>query len=348
MNRRKTIKRIGTGLAMTGIFGISNSVLGSPGKYKTTTSSNSAALNFDKKPFFKISLAQWSLHKSFFGDILKNGFGPFVKALQTDPDSLLQGELDPMDFPTIAKRKFGIDAVEFVNTFYFTKARNMKYLKELKDRCDSEGVKAVLIMCDALGDLGNLNNEKRKEAVINHQPWVDAANYLGCHAIRVNAAGEGTAHEVKSAAVDGLGSLTEYGAQNDISIIVENHGGHSSNGQWLASVMKEVNNSYCGTLPDFGNFCIERGADYQCIKEYDPYQGVKELMPYAKGVSAKTHNFDSDGNETTIDYLKMLKIVKDAGYTGYIDVEYEGPVLSEPEGIMATKKLLERIGSKLA
>jgi len=342
--RRTTLRHLGTGMTAASLFGLG--ALTSC-KQKGGSAVDTLAKVADSTPFFKISLAQWSLHRSFFGDALKGGFGPFVKMLREDPDALLQGALDPIDFPTIARKDFGVDAIELVNTFYYSKVTDMAYLKDLKDRCDSEGVKAVLIMCDALGDLGDLNAKKRNEAIQNHHPWVDAAKYLGCHAIRVNAAGQGTADEVKAAAIEGLSGLTEYGVQNDCHIIVENHGSYSSNGQWLASVMEGVDNSYCGTLPDFGNFCITRAEDYSCIEEYDRYQGMKELMPFAKGVSAKTHDFDDDGNEIHTDFKKMLQIVKDAGYTGYIDIEYEGQTLSEPEGIIATKALLERVGAEL-
>lgn len=348
-SRRKTIKQISTGIAAASLFGLSGGFFSCSGDTKKTAEKATETLPMKKEPFFKISLAQWSLHRSFFGDILKSGdFTAFGKALMTDPDSVLQGELNPIDFPAIAKNQFGVNAVEFVNTFYFNKAKNMEYLKDLKGRCDGEGVKAVLIMCDALGDLGNLDDTERKAAVENHYPWVDAAKFLGCHSIRVNAAGTGTAAEVKAAAVDGLGALTEYGKLNGINIIVENHGGYSSDGAWLAAVMKEVNSPFCGTLPDFGNFCIERSPDYtKCLKEYDRYKGTTELMPYAKGVSAKTHDFDEAGDETSTDFRRMLKIVKDAGYTGYIDIEYEGRRLSEPDGIMATKRLLEKVGKEL-
>ncbi len=347
ITRRKSIKTIGSGLAITGALGLSGSMISCSNK-DASKAKAMVESNVVKKPFFDISLAQWSLHKSFFGDSLSGGFGPFVQALQTDPDSLLRGTLNPIDFPEIAKTEYGVDAVEFVNTFYFSKARDKAYMKDLKDRCDSNGVKAVLIMCDALGDLGETDDKKRNEAVANHHQWVDAAKYLGCHAIRVNAAGSGTAEEVKSAAVQGLGKLTEYGKENDINIIVENHGGFSSDGSWLASVMAQVDSPFCGTLPDFGNFCMERDEDYSCKVEYDKYKGVAELMPYAKGVSAKTHDFDENGDEVGIDYRRMLQIVKDAGFTGYIDIEYEGQTLSEPEGIKATKALLERIGAELA
>lgn len=339
--RRKTMKQIGTGLAATSVFGLGSTFLSCKGE----NTSNETTM---KLPFFKISLAQWSLHKSFFGDSLKDGFGNFFASLQTNPDALLQGHLNPANFPLIAKNEFGMDAIEYVNTFYYSKAKDMDFWKEMKAKCDGEGVKSILIMCDALGDLGNLDQTERQKAIEAHHPWVDIAKFMGCHAIRVNAAGTGTADEVRDAAVQGLGSLTEYGKSNGVNIIVENHGGYSSDGQWLASVMKQVNSEWCGTLPDFGNFCLERNEDFSCKKEYDKYKGIAELMPYAKGVSAKAHDFDAEGNETFIDYHKMLQIVKDAGFSGYIDIEYEGSVLSEPDGIRATKSLLERVGAELA
>ncbi|MEM1119432.1 MAG: sugar phosphate isomerase/epimerase family protein [Bacteroidota bacterium] len=345
--RRKALKQMSKGAAALSLMSMGIAC----GNNKNTNTAKQTVPEMSKKePFFKISLAQWSLHRSFFGPSRDAGYEAFVKALMTDSDSILQGELNPMDFPKIAKQQYGLDAIEFVNTFYFSKAKNMDVWKDMKDRCDSEGVKPLLIMCDALGDLGDLDAQKRQTAIENHYPWVDVAKFLGCHSIRVNAAGKGTAEEVKAAAIEGLGGLTEYGAANGVNIIVENHGGYSSNGAWLASVMEGVNSPFCGTLPDFGNFCIERApGDYsKCLDEYDRYQGTKELMPYAKGVSGKTHEFDAEGNEVHTDYRKILQIVKDAGYTGYIDIEYEGDNLSEAEGIMATKKLLERVGAELA
>lgn len=277
-----------------------------------------AEMNATVAPWFSISLAQWSLHKMLF-----------------------EGSLDPLNFPLMAKEEFGIEAVEYVNQFYKDKAENMEYLAQLKDRCDSAGVKSVLIMCDGEGQLGDQNEAARIQAVENHYKWVNAAKFLGCHAIRVNAGGNGTEDEVRQAAVDGLGRLAEYGAKEEIHVIVENHGGYSSDGLWLSNVIKEVNSPYCGTLPDFGNFCLENSPD-GCVKEYDKYKGVKELMPFARGVSAKTHNFDAEGNEVAIDYDRMMGIVKEAGFSGYVGIEFEGSELDEVAGIKATKALLEK------
>lgn len=274
--------------------------------------------------FFDISLAQWSLHNALF-----------------------DGELDHLDFAATAKNEFGINAVEYVNQFFKDKAEDTDYLDEMNQRCSDLGVEQVLIMIDGEGNLAVSDDEARSEAIENHYKWVEAAEYLGCHSIRVNAYGEGTPEEQHTAAVDSLGRLATFAKDYDINVIVENHGGYSSNGAWLAGVMAEVDMDNCGTLPDFGNFCLksEGGA---CVDEYDRYKGVEEMMPYAKGVSAKSHVFDEEGNETNTDYIKMLQIVKDAGYTGYIGVEYEGSELSEFEGIKATKKLLVEAGKELS
>ncbi len=286
--------------------------------------------------FFKISLAQWSLHRAFFGEPIH------WELLQTDPDAILQGKLDPLDFPVIARRDYGIDAVEYVNTFYFSKARDKKYLTELKKRSEGEGVYNNLIMCDAEGNLGDPDPEKRQQAVENHHKWVEAAAFLGCRHIRVNARSQGSWDEQMKLAAEGLRKLCEYADPYNINILVENHGGLSSNGEWLTGVMKMVDHPRIGTLPDFGNFRISE------TETYDRYKGVKEMMPWAKGVSAKTHDFDAKGNEKEMDYYRLLKIVKDAGYRDYIGIEYEGSLLSEDEGIRATKALLERTGARLS
>ncbi len=274
-------------------------------------------------PFFKISLAQWSLHKTLFNK-----------------------RLDNLDFAAKTKKDFGISAVEYVNQFFKDKAKDKTYLGEMKKRAADNGVESVLIMVDGEGHLGSTDDSKRKQAVENHYKWVEAAKFLGCHSIRVNAAGQGSAEEVAAAAVNGLGSLAEFAKDFNINVIVENHGGYSSNGAWLAGVISKVNQPTCGTLPDFGNFCISRKAG-KCVDEYDRYKGTVELMPFAKGVSAKSHDFDENGNEIHTDFTKMLNIVKKAGYTGYVGVEYEGSKMSEDEGIMATKKLLEKVGKSL-
>lgn len=341
-NRRKAIKTLGmagTGLA---VFGSTNLLSACSGSGKQ--SDQQSELQADAALFFSISLAQWSLNRSFFGKSRELSWEDFNAMRQKDPDSILQGELNVTDFPSIAKRDFGVDAVEYVNQFYFSKKNDMEYWKAMKSQCDGEGVKSLLIMCDGEGNLGDLDEADRIKAVENHYQWINIAALLGCHSIRVNAAGNGTAEEVKAAAVDGLGRLTAYGSENGINVIVENHGGYSSDGKWLSDVISQVDSEFCGTLPDFGNFCIENGSD-GCVNEYDRYQGVQELMLFAKGVSAKSHEFDENGNEVHTDYSKMLGIVKAAGFTGHIGIEYEGNSLPEAAGIKATKALLQKAGA---
>ena len=275
--------------------------------------SNLMSCSKTKLPF-KISLAQWSLHRTLYS-----------------------GDLDHLDFPAIAKNTFNLDAVEYVNSFFFDKAKDKAYLREMRTRASDLGVKSLLIMCDNEGNLGDPDDLKRKTAIDNHHKWVEAAKFLGCHSIRVNARSEGSYQDQVNLASEGLRKLTEFGEELGISIIVENHGGLSSNGEWLSTVMRTVDHPMCGTLPDFGNFKV---TDDQW---YDRYLGVKELMPYAKAVSAKSHEFDSKGNEIHTDYFKMMDIVIESNYSGYVGIEYEGQSVNEMEGIMLTKSLLEKI-----
>ncbi|MDG1873439.1 MAG: sugar phosphate isomerase/epimerase [Mariniblastus sp.] len=276
-------------------------------------------------PLFKISLAEWSLHRT-----------------------LRSGKLTNLDFPRVTKEEFGIDGVEYVNQFFKDKAEDEKYLAELNKRCDDVGVDSVLIMIDGEGALGDANPKKRKEAVKNHHKWVNAAKSLGCHSIRVNAKSGGSYDEQVERAAEGLSSLSEFANGLGINVIVENHGGLSSNGQWLAQVIRKVGMDNCGTLPDFGNF--RTGRDKKTGKDiwYDRYMGMSALMPFAKAVSAKSHDFDQDGNETKTDYMKVIQIVLDAGYHSWIGIEYEGGKLGEYEGIKATKKLLEKCRQTLS
>ena len=286
------------------------------------------------KPFFKLSLAQWSLHRA----ILENK------------------SLNPLDFAHKA-RKLGFDAVEYVNQLYAQElALNGfdKLVTGLKKRSADNGVANVLIMVDNEGELAALSKAERDIAIAGHSKWIDAAAELGCHSIRVNLFGTGAEHDFgiwKDTSTDGLGRLAEYAAKSNINVIVENHGGMSSDAAKLIDVIKAINMPNCGTLPDFGNFCVKRQGGERwgapCIEEYDKYKGVAELMPFAKGVSAKSYDFDAARNEVSIDYARMLKIVKDAGYTGYIGVEYEGSRLSEEDGIKATKDLLIKTVAQL-
>ncbi|HVG12695.1 MAG TPA: sugar phosphate isomerase/epimerase family protein [Flavisolibacter sp.] len=276
------------------------------------------------KKGLEISLAQWSFHKALFAK-----------------------KFDNLDFPAKAKKDFGIGAVEYVNQFFKDKAKDSAYLKDLLSRAKDNGVKNHLIMIDGEGGLGELDKKVRMQAVENHYKWVDAAKALECATIRVNAHGTGDAAEVHKAAVEGLSSLGEYARKVGINVIVENHGGHSSHGGWISGVMKDIGKKNIGTLPDFGNFCLKRGEGYSCLEEYDRYKGTKEMMPFAKGVSAKAYNFDDAGNCLETDYVKMMQILKAAGFEGYIGIEYEGDGLTEEEGIKKTRDLLLRTAAQV-
>jgi L-ribulose-5-phosphate 3-epimerase len=260
---------------------------------------------------FEISLAQWSLNKRLFG--------------RAEP------KLDNLDFAATSRR-LGIGGLEYVNQFFMDKAQDKAYLRQMNKRAADNGCKNVLIMCDSEGSIGDPDTAKRIQAVKNHYKWLEAAKFLGCHSIRVNAHSTGTYDEQLKLAADGLARLSEYAAKYKLNVIVENHGGLSSNGQWLTSVIKKVNLPNCGTLPDFGNF-----------QEYDRYKGVEEMMPFAKGVSAKAGKFDENGDEANTDFYRMMRLVRDAGYTGYVGIESGGPAGKEEEAIIKTKKLLEKI-----
>lgn len=309
--KRRTFLRNAAGLAVAAPFlpfGCAN---------PEQAAENAAALATGT-PLFRISLAEWSLHRA-----------------------IRESGMDPLEFPVVAKRDYGIDAVEYVNQLFKDNRSDAEYVGALKQRCDGEGVTSLLIMCDGEGALGDADEAARTTAIENHYRWVDAAKFLGCHSIRVNAQSTGTRDEQAGRAADGLHRLAMYADQAGLNVIVENHGGFSSDGSWLADVMRRADHPRVGTLPDFGNFNVDESTSY------DRYLGVTELMPFAKAVSAKSHDFDAQGNETHTEYERMMRIVLDAGYRGYLGIEYEGDVLGEPEGILATKALLERVRATL-
>ena len=272
-----------------------------------------------RSPEIKISLAQWSLHKLFYA-----------------------GEIDNLDFAQEA-HDMGFKAIEYVNGFFKDKALNEQYLTEMDTRAKDHGLVQLLIMCDGEGNLGDPDEKMRTAAIDNHIKWLEAAKRLGCHSIRVNAASAGTYEEQQKLAADGLSRLTDKAKPYELNVIVENHGGLSSNGEWLSGVMEMVNNPTCGTLPDFGNFCFDWSKADDPEAWYDRYKGVHEMMPYAKAVSAKSHEFNEEGDEVRTDYYKMLKIVRDAGYRRWVGVEYEGDKHTPREGCRLTKALLEKI-----
>ncbi|GAA5224674.1 sugar phosphate isomerase/epimerase family protein [Membranihabitans marinus] len=318
MKRRKFITRSTQAFAGVGLLGLA--ACGNSGKKNDAESGEKEMMTGDvKEAAFKISLAQWSLHKALFAK-----------------------EMTTLDFARITREEFDIDAIEYVNVFFKDKAKDKTYLDQLNSLASDHGIYQNLIMVDGEGGMADLDAKKRMQAVENHKKWVEAAQYLGCKTIRVNAHGEGSMEDVQKAAIEGLAQLAEFAKPFDINVVVENHGSYSSNGAWLAEIMHQINMPNCGTLPDFGNFCISR-KDGECTDEYDRYKGVTELMPYAHAVSAKSHDFDANGDESHTDYYKMMDIVLDAGYHDYVGIEYEGNTLGEYEGIKKTKALLEKI-----
>jgi sugar phosphate isomerase/epimerase len=315
-DRRRFLRGLSAGVAGLVLAGVGRSPLGPPLSAAPPAGRRRGSPK-GERPLFEISLAQWSLHRA-----------------------LGEGKLDNLDFPRVAAEEYGIRAVEYVNVFFQDRAKDQGYLLTLKDRCDAAGVKSLLIMCDGEGRLGDPDGAARTRAVENHYRWVEAARVLGCHSIRVNAASEGSWDEQRDLAVDGLTRLAEFADGYGIDVIVENHGGLSSNGRWLSSVIEAADHRRLGTLPDFGNFRISES------ERYDNYRGVEQLMPYARAVSAKTNEFDDSGDEANLDYERLIRIVLDSGYRGWIGIEFEGS-RPEPEGIRLTRALLERIRERL-
>jgi len=265
---------------------------------------------------FKISLAEWSFHRAINSRLITN-----------------------MDFPRIAREQFGIEGLEFVNQLW--EAPIQDYVTRLKRRMNDTGTKGVLLMCDGEGLMGHSDRAVRMKAAQNHRKWVDIAAELGCHAIRTNMYSD--LHPKTDAEIETmLGYCSEsfhdlcgYSKAAGLSVLIENHGGVSSDPDVVVRLMRKVDLPNFGTLPDFGNF----------PKEIDRYEAIRKLMAYAKGVSFKCWDFGPDGNETTLDVPRIMKIVRDAGYHGYVGIEYEGQRLSEWEGVAAAKRLLDRINA---
>ncbi len=326
--RRKFLRLAGFAAAGLGV--------GIPAMTRCTSKSRASdapiAVSVTEEKFFTISLAEWSFHRALYSGKLKN-----------------------LDFPAKAKNEYGIQAVEFVNAFFKDKVSDKSYLGELKHRCDDLGIASILIMIDDEGELGSKDNPARLQAVENHKRWMEAAATLGCKWIRVNATtpvdkAGGTKEEIAKAIVSSLRQLATFGVDFGVGVIVENHGGLSSDCKWLTSVLEEVGMNECGALPDFGNFCLRRESaawDSPCLEWYDRYQGVAELMPYAKDVSAKSIEFDENGNCVETDYPRMLEIVRKSGYRGFVGIEFEGQTISEEEGVRNTLNLLLAGGGRL-
>lgn len=271
-----------------------------------------AALLAASKPKYEISLAAWSLHKMFFA-----------------------GKIDQVGMVKMCREEFDIGGFEMVNTMF--PSPTFAYCNELKKLAKDRNVKLLLIMCDAEGDMAHKDKEQRMQASRNHHKWVDIARVLGCHAIRCNSgSGKKGDQEAIKRAAESFASLVEYGKANGIKIIIENHGGLSSDPGSLIGLMKAVNDPNFGTLPDFGNFPAD----------VDKYDAIERMMPYAHAVSAKCYDFDDDtGQETKIDFKRMMQVVTAAGYSGYVGIEYEGSRLDEPTGIQRAKTLLEKLAT---
>ncbi len=277
----------------------------------------------------ELSLAEWSLNRT-----------------------IREGKLDHLDFAAKAKKDFGISVVEYVNGLFGNSTMSFKdagksssYLGELLKRSKDAGVINHLIMVDEEGPLALPDDKVRLQAIEDHKKWFDAAQFLECKTVRVNLHGDGESAAKKIASIDSLGRLGEFASTLGLNVVVENHGSDSSNGQWVADVMKQVNRKNVGTLPDFGNFCITHPwgeTQSDCQNMYDRYKGVQELLPFAKGVSAKSYDFAANGEQPKIDYKKLLDIVKASGFKGYIGIEFEGNTQPEEDGIRKTKALVER------
>jgi len=285
-------------------------------------------MNFHNRDL-KLSLAEWSLHRA-----------------------LEEGKIDNLDFPGIARNDYGIDTVEYVNGFFGGKAMNFKdaakdpkYLSELLMRSKNAGVTNHLIMIDHEGFLAVPHDNERLPAIDNHKKWIEAAKFLECQTVRVNLHGDGPSNDKKSASIDSLSRLSDFAKPMNINVVVENHGSDSSNIQWLVEVMKGVNRSNVGLLPDFGNFCLSHpwgSTQEECENVYDRYKGIEEMLPFAKAVSAKSYDFNNAGEQPLMDYRKLLDIVKSSGFKGYIGVEFEGNIQSEDSGIRNTMSLIKK------
>ena len=318
MNRREFIQKSGQTAAGLSLLSLMSSCNLGTTKKTNSTPEDASGL------FFKISLAQWSLHKA-----------------------MLSGEMTTLDFAK-QSRIHGCEGLEYVSALFKDKAKDNPYLSELNNLAKNEGQQNLLLMIDGEGELAQPNQKNRMTSIENHYKWVEAANFMGCHSIRVNLGGGENMEEAAKHGIDSLNKLAQFAQGSNVNILVENHGGFSSDGRWMQQVFEKVTMNNIGTLPDFGNFCIEKNSQNSCIKEYDKYKGVKELMPFAKAVSAKSYGFNAEGEETLIDYRKMLTLVKEANYSGFIGIEFEGDQVSESKGIELTRNLLINIGKELS
>ena len=278
------------------------------------------------------------------------------------------GKFDLSNFSKIIRETYNLDGAEYWSIPFMGKEKNSSFLSELKQKSNDYGVKNTIILVDLLdmetmkqgNSLASVNKKERNQAVEDHKPWIDAAKSIGCDSIRINLWSDASKDEVMKVSIESISKLLEYCSDKNISIVIENHGGYTGDAKWLVNLIKKINNKNLGTLPDFGtlNFCVKRDVSdseifsSKCLNQYDKYLGVKELLPYAKGISAKSTQFDLKGNETDTNFKKMIRLIKKSNFEGYMSIEYEGAIrdtfsqqnnhLSTHDGILATKKLIEK------
>jgi len=238
-------------------------------------------------------------------------------------------KLDHLDYPALCKEKLGITHIEYWNRPFGGKHTDKKYVGELVKRTTGEGMKNVLILVDAKNQLDDANKDQRDKAVDEHKGWIDCAAQLGCDAVRVNCRSGGNPEANLKNAGDGVGRLCDYAKDTKVKVVIEPHGGHSQNPDWLLKAMKALDRTNAGILPDFNNF-----------GRYDRYDAVTKTLPFAPAVCAKALKFDDKGNETRTDYFRMLKIVYDSDFSGVITIEFEGGGIDPIEGSLMTKKLI--------
>lgn len=298
---------------------------------------------------FKLALNQWSLFGGYVGDTsAPDWWSTFDRLLRSNPASVLMGPLDPMDFAQLTREKYGLDAIELEASLYYAHVDDNSYFREFRRRCDDHGVQCLFISNTYGGNLASLGDRKPSEIAKNYHPWIDIAATLGAHSVMVNVnARRGDKETVKAAAVEGLHSLTEFARKSGISIITENHGWYSSDIPWLLDIIETVNSPFCRLNVDLGNFCRAWPGGVCVDRLFDPYKGVTMMMPYARAVSAKTMQFDAEGNEVNIDYVRMLRIIRDSGYEGFLGIEYGGDQYSHDRGIHMTIELVNRAASRL-
>ncbi|WP_173021370.1 serine hydrolase [Lewinella sp. W8] len=270
----------------------------------------------------RYSLGQWSFHRELFS-----------------------GEMTSIDFVEAAA-ELGFDGVEYVNQFFLDRVEDHAFLDSLAAAAAAADIAGVMLLVDNAGNLGASDPGERQRAIEQHLAWVGAARQLGCPIMRVNAHGDGTPDEIMAACEAAIRPLAVAAGREGVQIVIENHGGISNDGEWLAELVGRLADVGVGSLADFDNWCVERengqlwGAP--CTNRYDRYRGMMDLMPTAVGVSVKAFNFDAAGEEPDIDFGTMFDIIHAHDYRGFLGIEYEGDALPAREGIAATLALAKQ------